>query len=99
MGVRFVLTHVPTGRRLAVRETTPEIRRAKEQAERADPDGAARGDHRISYTLVGLPKAPPHRFELAYVDGTYGPICRVCGPAWFSPHTNPEDVNAAMEGF
>lgn len=99
VGIRFVLTHVPTGRRLAVCETTPEIHRAKELAERDDPEGAARGDYRIAYTLVGLPEVPPHRFELAYVDGTYGPICRVCGPAWFSPHTNPEDVNAAMERF
>ncbi len=99
VGIRFILTHVPTGRRLAVRDTTPEIRRAKERAELADPEGAARGDYRITYTLVGLPRVPPHRFELAYVDGTYGPICRVCGPAWFSPHTNPEDVDEAMERF
>lgn len=99
VAIRFILTHVPTGRRIAVRETTPEIRRAKEEAELADPEGAARGDYQITYTLVGLPRVPPHRFELAYVDGTYGPICRVCGPAWFSPHTNPEEVDEAMERF
>ncbi len=29
VGIRFSLTRVPTGRRLAVRETTPEIQQAK----------------------------------------------------------------------
>lgn len=99
-GVHFILAHEPTKRRLGLYESSTEASRARAEAEQADPEGAARGDYRIYWTLIGMPPPePPHRFKLAYVDGTFGPICRVCGPAMFGSHTNPEDVRDAFNRF
>jgi len=99
--IRFVLRHLPSGRVLGIYPTSTEVRAAKERAEREDPEGAARGDYRASYTFdPPLPRVEPHRFELALLDGSFGPICSACGlPAVLGPHTDLEEALRLMEDF
>ncbi|HEX9122326.1 MAG TPA: hypothetical protein VF984_03055 [Actinomycetota bacterium] len=98
--IRFHIHHVPSGRLLGTYMTSTQVHEAKEAFEREDPEGAARGDYRSTYSC-DVPKVEPHRFELALLDGTFGPICSVCGlPVDFAPHPNREEAwQLFMENF
>jgi hypothetical protein len=99
--MQFHIRHVPTGRALGTYPTSHEAHVAKEAFERGDPEGEARGDYRVTWSFTSeLPKVEPHRFELALLEGTFGPICSVCGlPVDFAPHTNREEAWAMMDRF
>jgi hypothetical protein len=100
--IQFHLRHVPTGRLLGTYPTTSTALEAKEALERKDPEGAARGDYKVSWSFTfELPEVEPHRFELALFDGTFGPICSVCGlPVDLAPHTNRQEAwDEMMERF
>lgn len=90
--IRFHIHHRSTGRLLGTYMTSTQVREAKEAFESADPEGAARGEYQASYSF-DVPKVEPHRFELALCDGTFGPICSVCGlPVDLAPHPNREEA-------
>jgi hypothetical protein len=99
--VQFYLHHVPTGELLGTYPKAFAAHDAKEALEREDPEGAARGDYKVTWSFTfELPKVGPHRFELGVLNFQFGPICSVCKlPVDFAPHTNREEAWAMMDRF
>ncbi len=99
--IRFHLEHVPTRTLLGTYWSSTEAQSARDRYEASDPEGAAQGHYRITWTFaVPPPKVAPHRFELALLDGTFGPICSECGmPVDLAPHTNREEAWRLMDDF
>lgn len=57
--------------------------------------------YRTSWSFAAPPpKVEPHRFELALLDGTFGPIRSGCGMSVdLAPHTDREEARRLIEDF
>lgn len=60
--IRFHLRHVPTGTLLGTYRSWREPESARERYQASDPEGAAQGHYRTSWSFaVPPPKVEPHR--------------------------------------